>query len=122
MQLTMLRIAADRERRWADLPRIMDTNRIVTDGFSTPESGRLYDDLWPGEPEIAEQHEDGIQCLGCDFYARLNTDYGICHNGDSRHRLETVFEHFTCASHTHEPVPTPRYPVEALVRPWWRFW
>lgn len=73
-----------------------NTNSITTDTFSNPESETLYRDHWPREPGVYAQYEDGLQCGGCAFYAPFNADYGLCCNPASRHRLETVFEHFTC--------------------------
>jgi hypothetical protein len=71
-------------------------NRIITDGFSNQESLRMYREQWPREPTTAEQHERGEQCGGCSFFAPFNKDWGLCCNVQSRHHLETVFEHFTC--------------------------
>lgn len=77
-------------------------NRIITDGFSNPQSLRLYQEGWPDEPALANQYEYGQQCGGCSFFAVFNSDWGLCCHPKSRHHLETVFEHFTCASHVAE--------------------
>jgi hypothetical protein len=71
-------------------------NTIVTDGFSNSQSLRLYQSRWPEEPSVANQYEQGEQCGGCAFFAPLNEDWGLCCHQESRHHLETVFEHFTC--------------------------
>jgi hypothetical protein len=73
-----------------------DPNRIAVHEFSNPESKRRYEQKFPGEPGLFKQYEDGGQCGGCAFFAPLNTDFGICCSSKSRHRLETVFEHFSC--------------------------
>jgi hypothetical protein len=80
----------------------MPPNSIKTDGFSNPESKVLYSDKWPNEPRIRALYEDGNQCGGCSFFAEFNEDYGLCCHKDSRHHLETVFEHFSCESHVNE--------------------
>jgi hypothetical protein len=74
----------------------MNRNTIVTEEFSNPESEALYHANWPAEPAVFAQYEDGQQCGGCAFFAPFNADYGLCCNPESRHVLETVFEHFTC--------------------------
>ena len=124
----------------------MNTNRVATDGFSNPESERLFKDM---------QGRDGPQCGGCSFFAPFNLDYGMCCHAGSRHFLETVFEHFSCPALVYEGwgahsfstecrvdesdgehvspeqqalqglPPVPRHEVSAPrgpQRPWWRFW
>ena len=77
----------------------MNINEIVTDGFSNPDTEKLYKEDWPDEPKLREQcHEDCAQCGLCSYFAPLNADWGLCCNPASRHHLETVFEHFTCPS------------------------
>ena len=76
----------------------MNTNRIKTDGFSNPDSEQLMNQQWPDEPELAVQQNEGGQCGACSFFAPFNLDWGLCCHPNSRHHLETVFEHFTCAS------------------------
>ena len=81
----------------------MNTNRIVTDRFSNPQSERIYREHWPEEPEVYTDHyEQGKQCGGCAFFAPFNADWGLCCHADSRHHLETVFEHFTCPRYVDE--------------------
>ena len=77
-------------------------NRIVTGGFSSLATKRLYDRNWPLEPALHERHDRGAQCGGCAYFAVLNADWGICCHPRARHRLETVFEHFTCPSYAAE--------------------
>ena len=74
----------------------MNQNRVVTDRWSNPESRWLYEEHWPGEPDIYAQYQAGGQCGACSFYAKFNSDWGLCCNPRSRHVTETVFEHFTC--------------------------
>ena len=74
----------------------MNKNRIIADDFSNEDSRRLYLERWLDEPDLAEKVEEGEQCGGCSFYAPFNADYGLCCHHESRHYLETVFEHFTC--------------------------
>jgi hypothetical protein len=71
-------------------------NTIITTTWSNPDSEAMYRLEWPGEPDVHTQYRDGQQCGGCSFYAPFNADFGLCCNDDSRHALETVFEHFTC--------------------------
>lgn len=73
-------------------------NTIIATDWSNPDSETLYRAEWPDEPAIRAQYFDGEQCGGCSFYAPFNADYGLCCSPKSRHRLETVFEHFTCAA------------------------
>jgi hypothetical protein len=80
----------------------MNANNIITDGWSDPRSARLYESLWLDEPDCRERHTRGDQCRGCSFFAPLNADWGVCLHPASRHRLETVFEHFTCPSQVPE--------------------
>ncbi len=75
----------------------MNANSIITGDWSNPDSEHLYRSHWPQEPEVAELYEEGQQCGGCAFYAVFNADFGLCCHAGSRHHLETVFEHFTCA-------------------------
>lgn len=76
----------------------MNQNRIIVDRWSNPDSKMLYESQWAANPQLREQYEDGFQCGGCSFYAAFNTDWGLCCHKESRHHLETVFEHFTCES------------------------
>jgi hypothetical protein len=101
----------------------MDYNRISTDGFSNPASRRLCEKDWPGEPKLKEQYFQGLQCGGCSYFAPLNSDWGICCAPKSRHRLETVIEHFTCPTfqkegwdaHSFRDRPDPFPPLEIAV-------
>ena len=77
-------------------------NKIVTDDWSDPASRALYEAQWPHEPKCLLAYQEGRQCGGCNFFAPFNVDWGLCANPASRHRLETVFEHFTCPSHVEE--------------------
>lgn len=81
---------------------VANRNTIITTGWSNPDSEALYRAEWPDEPTIRAQYFDGEQCGGCSFYAPFNDDYGLCCNPNSRHTLETVFEHFTCATYLAE--------------------
>ena len=80
----------------------MNHNTVVTDTWSNDESRLLYEQSWPDNPALQRQYELGEQCGACSFYAKFNFDYGLCCNTRSRHRLETVFEHFTCPTFTAE--------------------
>jgi hypothetical protein len=65
--------------------------------FSNPASKRLCFLGWPDRPDLRAQQEDGVQCGGCRFFAKLDADWGRCTNPRSPHDREIVFEHFTCA-------------------------
>lgn len=81
-------------------------NRIYTDGWSNLATRKLYEQLCDSnrreEPQLRKQYECGLQCGGCSFYAEFNADWGLCCRQRSRHHLETVLEHFTCASFVNE--------------------
>ena len=80
-----------------------NSNHIATDHFSNPASEAMYFSQWQDEPEIAENfYFNGKQCGGCSFFAKFNSDWGLCCHPNSRHHLETVFEHFTCPSFVDE--------------------
>lgn len=80
----------------------MNTNKIITSGWSNLASGDLYQAQWPHEPELLRLYRDGAQCGGCSYFAPFNSDWGLCCHPTSRHHLETVFEHFTCPSYVAE--------------------
>ena len=81
----------------------MNKNRIITRGFSNPESEKKYHSLWEDEPALRDNfYYGGRQCGGCSFYAKFDSDWGLCCHDKSRHHLETVFEHFTCSVHVNE--------------------
>lgn len=71
-------------------------NRVITDNWSNRASRDLYMAGWPDAPLYREKYESGQQCGGCSFYAKFNSDWGLCAYDQSPHYLETVFEHFTC--------------------------
>lgn len=77
-------------------------NLIVLGDWSNPSSRALYEARWPGEPQCQTWYQEGRQCGGCSFFAPLDSDWGLCAHPQSRHRLETVFEHFTCPSQVRE--------------------
>jgi len=89
--------------RWDDStkPRT-NTNRIKPAGFSSLDAEKLYRTQWPAEPRVKEQYFIGLQCGGCSFYAEFDVNWGLCCHPRSRHRFETVFEHFTCPSFQNE--------------------
>ena len=81
----------------------MNGDQIVTDRFSNPESEKIYHTFWNGKPsEARDLYEAGRQCGGCGFFTPFNLDWGLCSHHESRHYLETVFEHFTCLHHVNE--------------------
>lgn len=81
----------------------MNKNQIVLNDFSNPESRKRYENQWEGEPEIRDDfYHNGRQCGGCAFYAKFNFDWGLCCHSESRHHLETIFEHFTCSKQINE--------------------
>jgi len=78
------------------------TNVILENGFSNPESEKLYHKNWPDEQNIRKQKENGGQCGACSSFAPLNPDWGVCCSRKSRHFKETVFEHFSCSDYRQE--------------------
>jgi hypothetical protein len=80
----------------------MNANRITADDWSNPASAELYRSKWPAEPGTRAHYEYGEQCGGCSFFAPFDADFGLCCHAGSRHRLETVFEHFTCPAYAGE--------------------
>lgn len=79
-----------------------NTNHVATTSYSSPTSAQLHKSKWPDDPFSRELYEAGIQCGGCSFFAKFNSDWGLCVNSRSRHHLETVSEHFTCPAHVNE--------------------
>ena len=80
----------------------LNINTIYTSKFSNDSSRLLFENDWPSEPKVAMLCMNGHQCGGCSFFAKFDTDWGLCCHKASRHCLETVFEHFTCPSHVRE--------------------
>jgi hypothetical protein len=75
----------------------MNENHITTSGFSNPKSQQAYQDAFKDDPSLFKRVvEDCEQCGGCAFFAPFNPDFGLCCNEESKHWLETVFEHFGC--------------------------
>ena len=79
-----------------------NNNVVHTDSFSNQASYTMYHRDWPNDTTIRKLHHDGFQCGGCSFYAKFNTDWGLCCHHKSPHFTETVFEHFTCAAYVSE--------------------
>jgi len=79
-----------------------NANSIVIKDFSSPTSRQMYKMKWPEDEFARDLYDAGIQCGGCSFYAKFDSDWGLCANAKSRHHLETVFEHFTCSAHVNE--------------------
>ena len=74
-----------------------NTNHIITNDFSNPETKALYVDGYSQNKALHQQMtEDCLQCGGCSCFAPLNADYGICCNRLSPYHLETIIEHFSC--------------------------
>lgn len=84
------------------LKEFANQNVIVVGGFSNPASLKQYNLQWPNEPKNFQKYMQGHQCGGCTYFAKFNSDYGLCCSPHSRHRLETVFEHFSCADQQEE--------------------
>jgi hypothetical protein len=82
--------------------RNMNANAVCTDRWSNDDSERLCNQQWPDEPAVRQQYENGEQCGGCSFFAPFNFDWGLCCHSASRHHLETVIEHFSCAKFVNE--------------------
>lgn len=80
----------------------MNTNKVIDNDWSNFDSRRLYEGAWPDERHVRLAYEQGNQCGGCTFFAKFNSDWGLCCCPTSRHRFETVFEHFTCPSFVNE--------------------
>lgn len=74
-------------------------NHIVTEGFSSEETERIYQKIDRGDAPLAQQYREGRQCCVCNFFAPLNADWGICCYKRSPHYLETIFEHFACLAY-----------------------
>lgn len=77
-------------------------NRIVTETWSNISSKIMFDSRWREDERCRIMCEQGYQCGSCSFFAPFNADWGLCCNEESRHFLETIFEHFTCPSHVNE--------------------
>jgi hypothetical protein len=75
----------------------MNANKVVTDGFSNPDSEFEFQNGYPSDSKARELAAESYQCGGCSYFAPLNADYGMCCNSKSPCHLETVFEHFTCS-------------------------
>jgi hypothetical protein len=74
----------------------MNTNSVVTTGWSNFETKQLFASRWPDEPALLRQYKNRYRCGSCSFFGKLPSHWGLCCHPKSRHHLETVFEHFTC--------------------------
>lgn len=83
------------------LKEFANQNVIVVGGFSNPASLNVYNLRWPNETKILQKYMQRHQCGGCTYYAKFNS-YGLCCSPHSRHRLETVFEQFSCVDQQEE--------------------
>ncbi|MEZ5955579.1 MAG: hypothetical protein R3C13_14885, partial [Hyphomonas sp.] len=90
-------------------PRSLDANvsdknqnLICVDRWSNPETKAIHESQWCNNPILQAQYENGDQCGGCSFFAAFNADRGLCCHAESRHHLETVYEHFTCEKYVRE--------------------
>ena len=79
-----------------------NTDRILTTGFSSEATRQMYKAGWPDEPACRERCGEGAQCGACSCFAKFDSDWGLCCHPGSRHRLETVFEHFYCPAYMEE--------------------
>lgn len=66
------------------LKEFANQNVIVVGGFSNPASLKLYNLQWPNEPKILQKYMQGHQCSGCTYFAKFNSDYGLCCSPRSR--------------------------------------
>lgn len=80
----------------------MNKNKIITDDFSSEESKHLYETEYAENEALRIAYKQGYQCGGCSFFAPFNEDYGLCCFKESKHFIETVFEHFTCSNYVNE--------------------
>ncbi len=80
----------------------MNSNHVRTDGWSNSETQAMYEKQWPLSPDMKRQHASGHQCGGCSFFAKFNSDWGLCCHSESKQFLETIFEHFTCPDYVRE--------------------
>lgn len=77
-------------------PELQNNNRIDPCGFSNLHTEHEYLQKTAREACIREQ------CGGCSFFAVFNSDWGLCCYEESKHFLETVYEHFGCKCHVNE--------------------
>ena len=77
-------------------------NLISVDRWSNPATEAIYTSRFQDDPQLQVQHENGNQCGGCSFFASFSADWGLCCHAESRHHLETIFEHFTCKNFVRE--------------------
>ena len=61
-------------------------NRIISDGWSNPDSKAAYEHEWPAEPKTAELYRSGWACLSCDCFFTFNLDWGLGCSKTSRHK------------------------------------
>jgi hypothetical protein len=80
----------------------MNQNIVKRFGFSSESTAALYESNFATNPLARKLCMDGHECGSCSFYAKFNSDYGLCCHPDSPHLTETVFEHFACKSHVDE--------------------
>lgn len=98
----------------------MNTNLIKKDGFSNPDTKRLFEEHWNDELSDEQCKKLCGLCNHGFFLDPPDLDWVLCLNRDGPHAFETVSSLFTCPAHEpteEEPDPLnfdpSRFPPES---------
>lgn len=93
----------------------MNTNFLRKDGFSNPETKRLFEEHWNDDVTDEQCKRMCGLCNHGFFLDPPDLDWVLCLNRDGPHAFETVSCMFTCPAHE----PTEDVPASIIIEPRW---